>query len=150
MTQTDCDRISQADLRQKLAEADHDLMRAVVAGCAIVANADGWVVREERRRMTGMIRAIDPLAAFERDDVLKLFKEINARFAADHAAAEQHAFALVGKLRGRRLASELLITVCSAVAGADGGFDAEERQALIAMCDALEVDPAHWGLRAAA
>lgn len=50
--------------------ADRDLMCAVVAGCAIISNADGWVVRDERRRMSGMIRAIDSIAAFGREEVL--------------------------------------------------------------------------------
>lgn len=149
MTKPDSTPMSQTELCRDLPNADRDLMHAIVAGCAIISNADGWVGRDERRRMSGMIRAIDPIAAFGRDEVLKRFRDLNARFAANHDEAEQHAFSLVTTLRGQRNKSELLLTICTSVAGADGGFDAEERHALVKMCEALDLDPFDWDLRVA-
>lgn len=134
-------QLTQAELRREFEQADSTLMEAIVAGCALVANADGWVAREERRRMQGMVRAIDPVAAFSGDEVDAFFKQINNRFSEDHDEAERHVLALVEKLRGRQPESDLLITVCQAIAGADGGYDAEERQALLKLCTTLNLDP---------
>lgn len=138
--------LTQAELRGEFEQADSALMEAIVAGCALVANADGWVAREERRRMNGMVRALDPVAAFGGDEVEAFFKELNRRFSQDHDDAERHALSLVEKLRGRQPESDLLITVCQAIAGADGGYDAEERQALLKLCAALDLDPATFEL----
>lgn len=140
---------TQAELRREFEEADAVLMEAIVAGCALVANADGWVAREERRRMNGLVRGLDPIAAFGRDEVEALFEELSRRFSQDHEEAESHALTLVQKLRGKQPESDLLITVCQAIAGADGGYDAEERQALLKLCAALELDPATFELTAA-
>jgi tellurite resistance protein TerB len=147
MTKLQSLAMSRSGLRDEINDADRDLMHAVVAGCAIISNADGWVGREERRRMSGMVRAIDSLAGFSRDELLTLFKELNARFEANHEEASQHALSSVAKLRGQRNKSELLLTICMSVAGADGGFDGEERLALIKMCEALNLDPVDWELQ---
>lgn len=49
------------------------------------------------------------------------------------------------KLRGQRSKSELLLTICTSVVGADGDFDAEECHALVKICEALDLDPVDWG-----
>lgn len=139
-------RLNQAALRQELAAGDEALMEAVVAGCAMVAYADGWVTPEEQKRMTGLIRAFDPVAAFGVAEVMERFDALSTRFADDHDAGSAHALALVARLHGRRRECRLLVETCCAIAEADGGFDAEERAALIAICDRLEVDPKEHGL----
>lgn len=139
-------RLNPAALRQELAAGDEALMEAIVAGCAMVAYADGWVTPDEQKRMTGLIRAFDPVAAFGVAEVMERFEEISARFADDHDAGSTHALTLVSRLRGRPKDCRLLVETCCAIAAADGGFDAEERATVVAICDCLDIDPVEHGL----
>jgi tellurite resistance protein TerB len=125
---------------------DQSLMEGVVAGCAVVAYAEGWVTEEERRRMLGLIRGFEPISVFGMDDVLSYFEELSIRFADDHDAAESEALAIVARLRGRKRYPELLVGACCSIAAADGGFDAEERAGAARICHALALNPADFDL----
>jgi tellurite resistance protein TerB len=127
---------------------DHALMEAVTAGCAMVAYADGWVTEDEHKRMLGLIRGFEPVRAFGVDEVVHEFERLTERFNEDHEAGEREALRLVIALKGRRDQAQLLVQTCCAIADADGGFDAEERQAVIRICEALELRPADFGLEA--
>jgi len=125
---------------------DQSLMEGVVAGCAIVAYADGWVTEEERKRMMGLIRGFDPIASFGMEDVTHYFDELTDRFADDHDGGERETLAVVARLKGEKRYPAMLVETCCAIAAADGGFDAEERQAAVRICEVLEIDPADFGL----
>lgn len=122
------------------------LMEGIVAGCALVAYADGWVTEEERIRMLGLIRGFQPIAAFGLDDVAETFALMTARFSSDQNAGELAALNAVAQLRGAGRYPALLVEACCAIAAADGGFDAEERLAAIRICETLGLDPAEFGL----
>jgi len=139
-------RLSPAELRRELADADIALMEAVVAGCALVAYSDGWVSPEETLRMRRLILRFDPAKALGVAEVLTLFEDITLRFAQDHDAGERDAFELVSRLVQRPRECELLIDTCCGIADADGGLDAEERQAILKLCALLQVDPRPHGL----
>lgn len=121
-------------------------MQAVVAGCAVVAYADGWVTAEERRRMLGLIRGFEPVNAYGTEEVEHYFDEVTGWFEVDHDGGETRALEIVAKLRGRGRNPELLVEACCAIAASDGGFDAEERQAARRICEVLELDPARFDL----
>jgi tellurite resistance protein TerB len=125
---------------------DRELMEGVVAGCAMTAYADGWVTAEERRRMLGLIRGFEPVRAFGVDEVVHEFERLTDRFDEDHALGEAEALGIIAALKGRETQGELLVQTCCAIADADGGFDAEERQAVIRICETLALDPARFGL----
>jgi tellurite resistance protein TerB len=125
---------------------DQGVMEGVTAGCAVVAYADGWVTDEERRRMLGLLRGFEGVDNFHLSEVEHQFDEITSWFEQDHEEGERRALALVEKLRGRGREAELLVQACCAIAAADGGFDAEERQAAQRICTVLELDPAKFDL----
>lgn len=125
---------------------NEQLMEGIVAGCAIVAYADGWVADEERRRMLGLIRGFEPVAAFGLDNVLASFDALTDRFVHNHEEAEREALMAVAQLKGKQRYPALLVKTCCAIAAADGGFDAEERMAAIRMCEVLGLDPAKFGI----
>ena len=122
------------------------LMDGIVAGCALVAYADGWVTDEERIRMLGLIRGCEPIAAFGLDDVDTTFASMTAQFVRDQKAGEQAALEAVAKIKGAGRYPKLLVEACCAIAAADGGFDEEERLAAIRICKSLGLDPADFGL----
>ena len=135
------------DFNAEVHRARHEhLMDGIVAGCALVAYADGWVTEEERDRMLGLIRGFEPIAAFGLDDVDATFAAMTERFATDQKAGEHAALDAVARLRGAARYPELLVEACCAIAAADGGFDAEERLAAIRICGALGLDPVAFGL----
>lgn len=140
-------RHDRAYLRRAIEDAaDVDLMEAVVSGCALVAYADGWVRPEEHKRMSGLIRAFDPLRAFGLEEVLAYFDETTESFRRNTEPSEQLALERVGRLKGRGHYPELLVTICTAIAEADGGFDAEERQMMVRICTLLDLDPKGFDL----
>ncbi|WP_245162521.1 tellurite resistance TerB family protein [Brevundimonas sp. AJA228-03] len=121
-------------------------MDAVVAGCAMVAQADGWVTSDERNRMIDRMRSSPTIAFFGIDDVLVLFEALNHRFDRDVDDGEATAEVAVSRLRGQPGPSRLLIETACSVAEADGGFDAEERAVILRLCELLDVDPAPYDL----
>ena len=139
-------RLTTAELRRELEDADTALMEAVVAGCASVAYSDGWVSPEETLRMRGLLLRFAPAKALGMEAILLLFEDVMRTFAEDHDAGEREALALVSRLVGRRNESQLLIDTCCAIAEADGGFDAEERQTILKLCALLQIDPDRHGL----
>lgn len=127
-----------AEIRQ--AENEH-LMEGIVGGCAIVAYADGWVTDEEHDRMLRLIRGFEPIAAFGLDDVVATFESWTAQFAADQQTGEAAALKAVEQVKGAGRYPSLLVKACCAIAAADGGFDAEERNAILKICQVLGLDP---------
>lgn len=125
-----------------------DLMQmdAVVAGCAMVAQADGWVTPDERNRLVERMRNSPTVAFFGTHDVITLFEALNLRFERDLDDGEATAEVAVARLRGQPGPSRMLIETACSVAEADGGFDAEERAVIIRLCHILCVDPASFAL----
>ncbi|MFC5342368.1 TerB family tellurite resistance protein [Brevundimonas staleyi] len=121
-------------------------MDAVVAACALVAQADGWVTPQERKRMLDKMSQSPSIRFFGLHEVTVGFEALNIRFDRDIEDAEAVAEAAIGVLRGQQGPSHLLIDTACSVAEADGGFDAEEREVLLRLCRLLDLDPARYDL----
>jgi tellurite resistance protein TerB len=139
-------RLTAAELRSQLEDADTSVVEGVVAGCALVAYADGWVTPEETRRMRGLILRFEPASALGAAAAVQMFEDLTLEFGSDHDAGEARALELVSRLADHPQHSELLVDTCCAIAEADGGFDAEEREMILKICSLLNVDPARHGL----
>jgi len=129
----------------KQAENEH-LMEGIVAGCALVAYANGFVTDSEHDRMVGLIRGFEPIATFGIDEVVETFEAATSRFIADPTDGEASALKAVARVKGANKYPALLVKTCCAIAAADGGFDAEERKAVIRICGALGLDPAEFAV----
>lgn len=134
------------DFGDVLTPGDVHQMDAMVAACAMVAQADGWVTADERKRMIDRMRNSPTLAFLGVDDVLVLFDALNLRFERDLDDGEATAEVAVARLRGQPGASRLVIETACSVALADGGFDAEERAVILRLCELLQLDPASFDL----
>jgi tellurite resistance protein TerB len=121
-------------------------MDAVVAACALVAQADGWVTAQERKRMTDRMSRSPSIRFFGLHEVTVGFEALNIRFDRNLEDGEAAAEAAVTALRGQPGPSHLLIDTACSVAEADGGFDAEERDVILRLCQLLELDPARYDL----
>ena len=63
-------------------------MEATVAGCALVAAADGSVSSEEKQKMATFIKNSDELKVFDMADVIAFFNKTVSSFEFDHSIGE--------------------------------------------------------------
>jgi tellurite resistance protein TerB len=139
------------DARRKLQDEvskfrNRDFMEAVVAGCAIVAAADGTISAQEKKKMIGFIENSDELKVFKTPEVIAVFNKAVANFDFDAEIGKAEALKMVGKIRTNVDAARLMVRVCCAIGAADGDFDTSERAAVKAICKELGLDPADFDL----
>lgn len=125
---------------------NREFMEAVVAGCALVAAADGDISSEEKKKMIGFIQSSDELKVFELNQVIDTFNKICSKFEFDAAIGKAEALKLIGALRKNQDASRLMVRVCCAVGSADGAFDATEKAVVSQICRELALNPADFDL----
>ena len=125
---------------------NRDFMEAVVAGCALVAAADGSVSGDEKRKMIGYMQSSDELKVFKIDDVIASFGETVAKFDFDAQIGRGEALRKIARIKGKDGADRLLVRVCCAIGAADGDFDADERRAVGMICTELGLSPTEFDL----
>jgi tellurite resistance protein TerB len=124
-------------------------MDAVVAACAMVSHADGWVSPDERTRMLDRMRNSPTIAFFGADDALLMLDALNLSFERDLDEGQAAAEIAIAQLRGQPGPSHLLIETACSVARSDGVLDPQERKVIMRLCKVLGVDPASCNLESA-
>lgn len=140
-----------SEVRSQLAQEvskfrNREFMEACVAGCALVAAADGNIGAEEKQKMMKFIQQSEELKVFETQDVISVFNKITDNFAFDNEIGKAEAFKLIGKLRSKTDAARLMVRVCSAIGSADGNFDDKEKQIIRDICSDLGLPSSDFGL----
>ena len=130
-----------ADLR---AHPDIPHIEALASACAIVAYADGWVTGEERRAMLLKLQGFALGAGLDMAATMRAFETVTDAFDRDSEAAEAQGLRRLGAVAGKD--AGYLVEIACAIADADGGFDAAEREAATRICRALGLAPADFGL----
>ena len=123
-----------------------DFMESVVAGCALVAAADGTISAEEKQKMAGYIERSEELKVFDMKDVIKRFTSYTDSFEFDYTIGKGEALKAIGKIKSNEEASRLLIRVCCAIGTADGDFDDDEKAIVREICTELGLNPGDFGL----
>lgn len=121
-------------------------LEGVIAGCTLVAYADGIVRPEEKQKMMGFLRSNDVLSVFDTSKVIQLFDKSASKYEFDRAIGEMEALAAIGKVRSKPAEARLLVRVCCAIGASDGNFDETEKQAVKKICQELGLDPAEFDL----
>ena len=121
-------------------------MEAVVAGCAVVAAADGVISPEEKRKMIGFINQNEALKIFDLDEIIKLFEKFTSAYDFDAEVGKAQALKVVGQLKKKPDEARLMIRVCCAIGAADGDFDEHEKNVVRDICRELGQDPADFNL----
>jgi len=122
-----------------------DLLEAIVAGCAMVAYADGTVKAEEKQKMMGYLQNSEQLRVFDTKDVIQKFQKYIEQFDFDIHVGTAEAMKAIGKFKGKPEA-QLVVRVCCAIGAADGNFDADEQTVVRRMASELGLNPADFGL----
>ncbi len=125
---------------------NRDFLEATVAGCALVANADGIVDPEEKRKMMGFMQTSDVLALYDTNQVIELFNKYNSNFEFDFGIGEAQALKTIAKLAKKPDEARLLVRACCVIGAADGNFDEHERAVVRRMCQELNLNPKDFGV----
>lgn len=123
-----------------------DFMDAVVAGCAMVAAADGDISADEKQKMAAFISRSEELSVFDMTKVIEAFNKIVEGFEFDAAIGKIEAMKKIGKLRGKEDAARTMVRVCCVIGAADGDFDADERKVVSEICTELGLSPSEFDL----
>lgn len=113
-----------------------EFMEAVVAGCGLVASADGEISSAEKLKMTGFIKNSNELKVFDMDQVIETFNKICSKFEFDEQIGRAEALSILGKLRNKPDQARLLVRVCMAIGASDGNFDDQEK----AVCKMISLE----------
>ncbi|GFK95297.1 hypothetical protein NNJEOMEG_03156 [Fundidesulfovibrio magnetotacticus] len=125
---------------------NRDFLEAAIAGCAMVAAADGVIAPEEKRKMMGFISHNDALKHFDAAEAIALFEKYAGHFQFDPLIGKGECLKAIAPLRKRPEEARLMVLVCCAIGTADGCFDANEKQAVREICAALEQNPKDFNL----
>ncbi|WP_138754381.1 tellurite resistance TerB family protein [Paenibacillus sinopodophylli] len=123
-----------------------DFLDAVVAGCAVVAGADGSISSDEKQKMVGYINRSEELKVFNMTDVINRFNHFVGNIEFDGMIGKQEALKTIAKFRDKPEVGRVIIGVCSAIGAADGDFDASEQAAVRDICTTLGLNPSEFGL----
>lgn len=123
-----------------------DFLDAVVAGCALVAAADGEIEASEKQKMVGFIERSNELKVFDIKDAIKRFNGFTDSFDFDFVIGKGEAMKAIGKLKSNDEAARMLIRVCCAIGMADGDFDDDEKKMVKEICIELHLNPSDFNL----
>ena len=123
-----------------------DFMEAVVAGCALVAYADGVIKPEEKNKMLRFIQQSDDLKMFDMNQVIESFQKQIQKFDFDVNIGKGEALKAIGKLAKKPEEAKMMVWVCCAIGAADGNFDDTEKQVVREICQTLTLDPKEFQL----
>lgn len=125
---------------------NHDFMESVVAGCALVAAADGTITSDERQKMFKFIQNSDELKVFKTEDIMASWRKIIDKFAFDSQIGKAEALKVIGRIKGNPEAARLMIRVCCIIGAEDGNFDDDEKYIVVQICRELGINPAEFDL----
>lgn len=121
-------------------------MDATVAGCAMVAFADGIVSPEEKTKMAGFIQRNEALKVFDMTEVVAAFEKFVQGFEFDAQIGKAEALRTISKLKKNSEEGRLLVRVCCAIGMADGNFDDDEKRVVREICHELGLNPDEFNL----
>ena len=125
---------------------NREFMEACVAGCGLVAAADGSIDSSEKQKMIKFIQQSDELKVFDTKDVIAVFNKVTENFEFDNEIGKAEALKIIAKLRNKPDAARLMVRVCCAIGSADGDFDDKEKQMVREMCRDLNLPPEDFGV----
>lgn len=125
---------------------NREFMEAVVAGCAMIAAADGDISREEKQKMMGYVGNAAELKHFDSKKVIEFFNQMTNGFDFDAAIGRAEALKVIGKIKGREDQARMLVRVICVIGASDGDFDEAERAVARQICGDLGLNPADFDL----
>lgn len=133
-------------MREVTKFCNREFMEACVAGCALVASADGSISSEEKTKMMRFINQSEELKVFDSSEVISFFNKVADSISFDFEFGKAEALKRIGCLRNKPDAARLMVRVCCAIGSADGRFDDNEKDMVRVICRDLGLPTADFGL----
>lgn len=121
-------------------------MEAVIAGCTLVAAADGNIDSSEKQKMLNLMQRLPELQVYEAAEIAKLFKHFVELLDFDTAIGKEEIFKTISQIKDNQDESRMVVRICCSIGEADGDFDADEKAVIIELCHHLGLDPAQFEL----
>lgn len=123
-----------------------DFLDAIVAGCALVAAADGNISADEKQKMAGYVGRNEQLKVFDMSLVIARFNHYVENFEFDAMIGKQEALKSISKFASKPEEGRLIVAVCSAIGSADGDFDIQEQNTVRDIIRTLGLNASEFGL----
>lgn len=123
-----------------------EFANGTMAMCAMVAAADGTIDDAERQKVWGFITSNDVLKIFPPNELQQKFDFYSSKLQSDFEFGKIEATATLAKLKSKPDQARGAIQVGIIIGGADGDFDAAEKQVVREACNAVGIDPAEFDL----
>lgn len=117
-----------------------------MAMCALIAAADGKIDASERQKTAALILSNDVLAIFPPDELRQKFDFYCDKLGKDFDFGKVEAIGTIAKLKSKPDQGRAVIQIGIIIGGADGDFDADERQAVKEACFAVGIPPSEFDL----
>ncbi|MCU6794125.1 tellurite resistance TerB family protein [Paenibacillus sp. WQ 127069] len=123
-----------------------DLLEAIVAGCAVVASADGNISAAEKQKMAGYLSHSEELKVYNMTDVINRFNHYAGNMDFDVTIGKQEALRAIAPFNSKPEIGRVIVGVCCAIGAADGDFDETEKNAVRDICKVLGLSSGEFGL----
>jgi tellurite resistance protein TerB len=117
-----------------------------MAMCALIAAADGSIDASERQKTAGLIMSNDVLSIFPPEELKQKFDFYCDKLSKDFDFGKVEAIATIAKLKSKPDQGRAVIQIGIIIGGADGNFDADEKQAVKEACFAVGIAPSEFDL----
>ncbi len=116
-------------------------LKAAMAVCALVANADGTVTFAERYRVDQVLETVRELRIYDPHKAVDLLNDFLDALRRDGEAAARILRGKVARFAGDRKSARTLLRIAYFIVTADEEISTAERAAFDEICRSLNVDP---------
>lgn len=123
-----------------------NIMEAIVAGCLLVAAADGSLSADESAKMEKLLNANDLLEAFRGNEINKVVQRYSNILEADFGVGQKKMLDQIEEIASNPDHCEEVMLAMLAVAKSDGDVSEQEKAALVKVAGALRLRLSDYGL----
>ncbi len=116
-------------------------LKAAMAVCALVANADGTVTFAERYRVDRVLETVRELRIYDPHKAVDLLDEFLDDLRRDREQVDRILRAKIARFAADHKSARTLLRIAYFILTADEGISAAERTAFDRICQSLNVDP---------
>lgn len=120
-------------------------MEAIVAGCALIASADGNLELSEKEKMAGFIKDSSIMSLYDMSEVLGEFNKYAQVVITDYNSGKQECIDTMLKIKDNKEETTQVVRFCSIIASADGQVSEREEAIIKELAITLELDPKQFG-----
>lgn len=120
-------------------------MQAIVAGCALIAAADGNLELAEKEKMAGFIKDSSIMSLYDMSEVLGEFNKYAQVVITDYNSGKKECVDTISKIKDNKEETTQVVRFCSIIASADGKVSEREEAIIKELAVILGLDPKEFG-----